>query len=94
MTLDYMIVIGVFLLVLSLYGIFTNDKTYKQRKQIIDRIYRKVLEDIDSDTYAGRSSFWSMFAEVTYDQHHREVLCFRDPYKLYSPEIQQLMEKK
>ena len=63
----------------GIWGLRANDVTYRQRTEILDSI-ATVKNDADK--------FWkltSALQSVTYDQHFRAVLFFKDPYSLYDP---------
>ena len=67
-------------------GFISNNLTYNHRMELIGNI---------RIAYAGTEEYWEVSIEcdaVSYDQHYNEVFWGRDPWKLYSNRIQELMK--
>lgn len=67
-------------------SLIANNKTYNHRIKLLNRI---------SNRYSRTDEFWIYhkdFDDVTYDEHYKELFWFRDPWKLYSNRIQELMK--
>jgi hypothetical protein len=60
------------------WGLRCNNRTYKQREAIRNWVFE--------DAFHYRQRLELMNA-VTYEQHFRALLWFKDPFQLYDPEI-------
>ena len=69
-----------------IWGSICNNKTYKQRTVLLNRVHAK---------YSGTVRLYEWYSEidrVSYDAHFYELIWFRDPWKLYSNQIQELVK--
>lgn len=61
----------------SARSLYSNNRTYKDRMVLIDacRSHRRMLD------------FYEEFERIDYDAHFKEVMWFRNPWKLYSVKL-------
>lgn len=75
-------------LVSAVWDGYCNEKTLNHR---IDCLARICFTSIDAESY------WrlrALYDKVSYDKHVWALFFFRDPWKLYSQEIQDIMRGK
>lgn len=69
-----------------LWGLHCNQKTYDQRIYLLHKMHQR---------WSGTEKLWdghNEFERVSYDNHFKALLWFRNPWKLYRNEIQELMK--
>ena len=74
--LDIILIICIFILILTTWGLLANQITYEQRKDIMPERNDKL--------------FWEkmkLFQKVSYEQHLFKVMTFQNAKKLYDKEI-------
>ena len=71
---------------LSIWYLICNEKTYKSKTKLNDRIFASKRGE-DYWEYSGLRD------RVSYKQHLIALFLFRNPWKLYDPKIRELMEK-
>lgn len=73
--------------VVSLWSLWTNQITYRQRMNAGKRIF--ALEALDFRWMA----FCTEILGTSYGRHHWYVMTFRDPWRFYSPELREFLGK-
>lgn len=80
-----MLTVGITMLAFSLWGMWCNDRTGKDRQRLIDRVYaegdyrtrRVVLDDVTYDSHMWRRLFlldpWEMYPDWARPNYRREV---------------------
>lgn len=77
-------IIATMIFTLIVFYIICNQRTYSDRMAILNR----------ANMFAGTPEFWVIheaYDSVTYDQHLKYYLTFRDPTNLYPSKIQIVM---
>lgn len=69
------------LMVWCLWGIISNEVTYRQRKAVIDGLFRS----------PSWKQLLHQFEQISYKQHHWRLLTFRRPHVLYPPVLRQFL---
>lgn len=70
-----------------IWGLSCNQKTYWQRKAILDAIAAATDRTI-------RNDLWDAWRLVEYEDHFKSVLWFRDPYRLYPAALLELINDR
>lgn len=74
--LFYLVFGSITLLIISWYN-YCNIKTSRQRTQIIDWVF----------AHKNYSELRDYYDAVSYDQHQNALMRFKNPYKLYDPDL-------
>ena len=79
------------ILVASFWGMYCNNKTYKQRIAMLDAI--RDHTDNKNYTVAHFNELISANRKVSYAQHLFALMQFRDPFKLYDPKLLKVIDE-
>lgn len=78
-------------LLICFWALYCNQMTYRQRMALIELVSSASKVCIHSRD-ANWHRYYEKLNQVSYGQHHRAVLFFRDPINLYHPDIVSLMQ--
>lgn len=73
-----------FIIAYCIWGIHCSNKTFNQRSEMLDNLGKYADQYRE---YADAVKYLSLFASIPFNAHHRALLFFKDPMKLYDKEI-------
>lgn len=79
--------LGLVLMLALGYWIAMNEIAYRQRGELLKRCF-------DNRDWVARFEQMAAFERVSYQSHMLALMLWRDPWKLYSPQLQALMGKE
>ncbi len=65
------------------WGLYCNEQTSKQRQKLIDAAYRRNENMTAMENWLENKPLRNEYESVTYDEHMRSLMLFRDWRELY-----------